>query len=82
MFRSNQSRLRDSVTEPSWTMRLFERSSGSASPRFSQHSRSSAPSSSPRITRASDPPMKPRLEESNNLPCAFAIFGLLSTSST
>ncbi len=35
VLRSNQCRLRGSVTRPSWTMRLSDRSSGSASPRFS-----------------------------------------------
>ena len=42
MLRSNQWRLRGSVTTPSWTMRLPERSSGSTSPRFSRHRRRSA----------------------------------------
>ena len=40
VLRSYQSRLRFSVASPSWTMRLPERSSGSASPRFSRQSRS------------------------------------------
>ena len=57
---SYQRRLSSSVTTPSWTMRLSERSSGSASPRFSRHSRSRAPSSSPIMMRASEPPMKLR----------------------
>src|SRR5262249_40220395 len=34
VLRSYQLRLRASVTRPSWTMRLPDRSSGSASPRF------------------------------------------------
>ena len=42
VLRSNQCRLRGSVTTPSWTMRLPERSSGSTSPRFSRHRRRSA----------------------------------------
>ena len=42
-------------------MRLSERSSGSASPRFSRHIRSKAASSVPMITRASEPPIKVRL---------------------
>ena len=58
VLRSNQCRLRGSVTRPSWTTRLLERSSGSASPRFSRHSRSKAASSLPMIIRASEPPMK------------------------
>ena len=58
---SYQRRFSSSVTAPSWTMRLPERSSGSASPRFSRQSRSRAASSSPMMIRASEPPMKVRL---------------------
>src|SRR6266404_147370 len=61
VLRSYQVRLRSSVTFPSCTMRLPDRSSGPASPRFSRHSRMSAASSSPIMTRASEPPMKVRL---------------------
>ena len=42
-------------------MRLPERSSGSASPRFSRHSRSRAASSLPMMIRASEPPINNRL---------------------
>jgi hypothetical protein len=42
VFRSYQERLSSSVTLPSCTMRLPERSSGSASPRFSRHRRTRA----------------------------------------
>ena len=41
-------------------MRLPDRSSGSASPRFSRHSRSRAASSAPMMIRASEPPIKTR----------------------
>src|SRR6516225_6796340 len=37
VLRSNHWRLRGSVTTPSWTMRLLDRSLGSASPHFSRH---------------------------------------------
>ena len=47
VLRSNQRRLSSSVARPSWTIRLPERSSGSASPRFSRQSRSRAASSRP-----------------------------------
>src|SRR6266568_5437628 len=67
VFRSYQSRLSGSVTTPSWTRRLPERSSGSTSPRFSRHSRKRAVSSSPMIIRASEPPMKVRLFAKRNL---------------
>ena len=60
VLRSYQCRLRSSVTTPSWTIRLPDRSSGSTSPRFSRHSRSRAASSSPMMIRASEPPMKER----------------------
>ena len=55
---SYQRRLSSSVTAPSWTMRLPDRSSGSTSPRFSRHSRTRAASSLPIMIRASEPPMK------------------------
>ena len=48
---SYQRRLRSSVTTPSWTMRLPDKSSGSTSPRFSRQSRSRASSSSPMMIR-------------------------------
>ena len=60
VLRSYHCRLRASVATPSWTMRLPERSSGSASPRFSPQRRTRAASSVPIMMRASDPPMKPR----------------------
>ena len=41
-------------------MRLPDRSSGSASPRFSRQRRISAASSLPMMIRASEPPMKER----------------------
>src|ERR1700676_5483104 len=55
VLRSYQCRLRASVTSPSWTMRLPDRSSGSTSPRFSRQRRLRAASSLPMMTRASDP---------------------------
>ena len=61
VFASYQRRLSASVTTPSWTIRFPERSSGSASPRFSRHSRIRAASSLPMMIRASEPPMKERL---------------------
>ena len=60
VLRSYQARLSTSVAFPSWTMRLPDRSSGSASPRFSRQSRTRAASSLPMMIRASDPPMKTR----------------------
>ena len=53
-------RLRSSVTVPSWTIRLSERSAGSISPRFSSQSRTGIAWSSPMITRASERPTKKR----------------------
>src|SRR5271170_5347650 len=61
VLRSYHWRLRSSVTTPSWTMRLPERSSGPTSPRFSCHRRIRAFSSWPMMMRASEPPMKWRL---------------------
>jgi hypothetical protein len=58
VLNSYQRRLRSSVTEPSWTTRLPDRSSGSVSPRFSLHRRRRALSSSPMMIRASEPPRK------------------------
>src|SRR5262249_37333470 len=60
VLRSYQERLSSSVALPSCTMRLPERSSGSASPRFSRPRRIGADSSLPMMTRASEPPMKRR----------------------
>jgi hypothetical protein len=57
---SYQERLSSSVALPSCTMRLPEKSSGSASPRFSRHRRTRAASSLPIMIRASEPPMKAR----------------------
>ena len=58
-------------------MRLPERSSGSASPRFSRQRRIKAASSLPMMIRASEPPMKLRLlMESANL--KFCLFIELS----
>src|SRR6516162_4479181 len=59
VLRSYQERLRSSVAEPSCTMRLPDRSSGSASSLFSLHRRTRADSSAPIMIRASEPPMKP-----------------------
>src|SRR5262245_14345119 len=58
VLRSYQERLSSSVALPSCTMRLPERSSGSALPRFSRHRRTRAASSLPMMIRASEPPMK------------------------
>ena len=60
VLRSYQERLSSSVAEPSCTMRLPERSSGSASPRFSRQRRTRAASSLPMMMRASEPPMNER----------------------
>src|SRR5215475_3364842 len=60
VLRSYQERLSSSVAAPSCTMRLPDRSSGSASPRFSRQSRIRAGSSLPMMIRASEPPMKVR----------------------
>ena len=56
VLRSYQVRLSVSVVTPSWTMRSPLRSAGSASPRFSCHSRISAASSGLIMIRASEPP--------------------------
>jgi hypothetical protein len=61
VLRSYQCRLSASVAVPSWTIRFPDKSSGSASPRFSRQRRSRAASSSPMMIRASEPPMKARL---------------------
>ena len=60
VLRSYQVRLSSSVADPSCTMRLPERSSGSASPRFSRQRRTRAASSLPMMMRASDPPTNER----------------------
>src|SRR6516165_8951926 len=60
VLRSYQVRLSSSVAAPSCTMRLLDRSSGSASPLFSRHRRTRAVSSLPMMIRASEPPSKPR----------------------
>ena len=61
VLRSYQERLSSSVAAPSCTMRLPDRSSGSASPRFSRQRRTRAASSLPMMIRASEPPMNDRL---------------------
>jgi hypothetical protein len=61
-LRSYQERLRSSVATPSWTIRLSERSSGSASPRFSRQRWTRAASSLPMMIRASEPPIKEHRE--------------------
>jgi hypothetical protein len=73
VLRSYQERLTSSVALPSCTMRLPDRSSGSASPRFSRQSRTRAASSPPIMIRASEPPMKLRLlmESANLKICLF-----------
>ena len=50
VFVSNQRRFRASVATPSWTMRFWNKSMGSASPRFSCQRRRRAASSLPMIT--------------------------------
>jgi len=60
VLRSYQVRFSASVATPIWTMRLSLRSSGSASPRFSFHSRISAASSPAMMIRASEPPTNRR----------------------
>src|SRR5262245_14612000 len=73
VLRSYQVRLSSSVAAPSCTMRLPDKSSGSASPRFSHQRRTSAASSVPIMIRASEPPMKLRLlmESANLKICLF-----------
>src|SRR5215831_3878322 len=73
VLRSYQERLSSSVAAPSCTMRLPDRSSGAASPRFSRQRRTSAASSEPMMIRASEPPMKLRLlmESANLKICLF-----------
>ena len=66
VLRSYQERLSSSVAVPSCTMRLPDRSSGSASPRFSRQRRTRAASSLPMMIRASEPPMKDLLLQSFN----------------
>src|SRR5262245_61498001 len=73
VLRSYQQRLSSSVALPSCTMRLPDRSLGSASPRFSRQRRIRAASSLPMMIRASEPPMKLRLlmESANLKICLF-----------
>src|SRR5215831_21390060 len=73
VLRSYQERLSSSVTAPSCTIRLPDRSSGSASPRFCCQRRVRAASSFPMMIRASEPPMKLRLlmESANLKICLF-----------
>ena len=63
---------------PNWTTRLPERSSGSASPRFSRQSCTRAASSVPMIIRASEPPIKER--RSWAVATAFGKFLCMATS--
>src|SRR5262245_42708489 len=60
VLRSYQKRLSCSVAAPSWTTRLPDRSSCSASPRFSCQRRIRAASLLPMMILASDPPMNTR----------------------
>ena len=57
-------------------MRLPDKSSGSASPRFSRHNRTRAASSSPMMIRASEPPINPRLSMADVFHMAFFISSL------
>src|SRR5262245_951326 len=63
VLRSYYVLLRSSVAAPSCTMRLPDKSSGSASPRFSRQRCTRAASSLAMIIRASEPPMKDRLSK-------------------
>src|SRR5262249_38363853 len=74
---SYQWRLRASVTRRGWTMRLPDRSSGSASPRFSRHRRTRPASSLPMMILASEPPIKER--RSTNLRNFTASVSILCT---
>jgi hypothetical protein len=78
VFFSNQATLNGSVKLPIWTARMSLKSSGSASPRFSRHSRSSFFSSPPMMVFASEPPsaslrstscsaLRPRWREARSL---------------
>src|SRR6266511_1184040 len=58
VLRSYQDRLSSSVAAPSCTIKLPDKSSDSASPRFSRQSWMRAASSLPMMIRASEPPMK------------------------
>src|SRR6266446_3778783 len=60
VLRSYQDRLSPSVARPSCTTRLPDRSSGSASPRFSRQRWTRAASSLPMMIQASEPPMNIR----------------------
>ena len=60
VLRSYQERLSSSVAAPSLTIRLPDKSSGSASPRFSRQRRTRAASSLPMMILASEPPMNER----------------------
>ena len=64
---SYQCRFRSSVATPNRTMRLRDRSSGSATPRFSCQSRTRAASSLPKMIRASEPPIKLRRPTSSSV---------------
>src|SRR6266404_2298055 len=56
VLRSYQERLSSSVAEPSCTRRLPDRSSGSASPRFSRHKRLVAPHNDPGVRAPNERP--------------------------
>src|SRR5215813_5275724 len=60
VLRSYQERLSSSVAAPSCTIRLPDKSSVSASPRFSRQRRTRAASSLPMMILASEPPMNER----------------------
>src|SRR5260370_6007357 len=85
VLRSYQDRLSSSVVAPSCTMRFPDRSSGSASPRFSRQRRTRAASSVPMMIRASDPPINERrllYDSVHNLAFTNALrFGLPEVSS-
>src|SRR6266436_4465802 len=71
VLRSYQDRLSSSVVAPSCTMRFPDKSSGSASPRFSPQRRTRAASSVPMMIRASEPPMKVRRSTNLRVSSAF-----------
>src|SRR5262245_32224573 len=77
VLRSYQLRFSSSVAAPSCTMRLPERSCGSASPRFSRHRWTRAASSLPMMILASEPPIKER--RSTNLRNFTAFATILRT---
>jgi hypothetical protein len=82
VLRSYHERLSSSVAEPSCTMRLPDRSSGSASPLFSCHRRTRAASSVPIMIRASEPPMKARRAINLRISSAFVAIRVLPSMET